>query len=137
MLVFIDLFTRWIAIGCTYLKKKYEDEHTELDQDEEESYVPAFWECVKAIKPAREAGMISSDVMKHRFLEKIFIYLICAMSAASVDLCMLTFGKPSWAVECIIGYLVITELLNIIENLNAAGVEAVQGLLDILKKKKG
>ena len=57
-------------------------------------------------------------------------------SAASADLIMVELSKPAWAVSTIIGYLTATELLSIVENLNAAGVEAVKGLIDIVKKKK-
>lgn len=57
------------------------------------------------------------------------------MAAASADLIMVELSKPAWAVSTIIGYLTATELLSI-ENLNAAGVEAVKGLIDIVKKKK-
>jgi hypothetical protein len=35
----------------------------------------------------------------------------------------------------VIGYLVVTELLSIIENLNDAGVEAMSGLIVFVKKK--
>ena len=43
--------------------------------------------------------------------------------------------KPTWAVMTVIGYLVVTELLSIIENLNDAGVEAMSGLIVFVKKK--
>ena len=58
------------------------------------------------------------------------------MAAASADLIMVELSKPAWAVSTIISYLTATELLSIVENLNAAGVEAVKGLIDIVKKKK-
>ena len=96
---------------------------------------PTLIKSIIGIKAARSAGKISSDVMKHRFLGKISIYLICVMAAASADLIMVQLTQPTWAVATIIGYLTITELLSIIENLNAAGVEAVQGLIAKLKKK--
>lgn len=38
--------------------------------------------------------------------------------------------------KSVIGYLTATELLSIVENLNAAGVEAVQGLINTIKKKR-
>lgn len=122
LLVFVDCFTRWVAIAYQYLQKQGE--------------APTFWKSVAGIKRAREAGEIKSEVMKHRFLGKIAVYLICVMAAASADLIMVQLTKPTWAVGTIIGYLTATELLSIIENLNAAGVEAVQGLLDIIKRKK-
>lgn len=123
LLVFVDCFTKWVAIAYQYLQKQGE--------------APTFLKSVVGIKRAREAGEIKSEVMKHRFLGKITVYLICVMAAASADLIMVQLAKPTWAVGTIIGYLTATELLSIVENLNAAGVEAVQGLVDIIKRKKG
>lgn len=107
-LVVLDCLTKWLAIAHALI----------------------------AIKAARSAGLISSEVMKHRFLGKICIYLLCVMAAASADLIMVELSKPAWAVSTIIGYLTATELLSIVENLNAAGVEAVKGLIDTIKKKR-
>ena len=83
----------------------------------------------------RAAKKIKSEVMKHRFLGKIGVYLIYALSAAVVDVVMRVLDKPTWAVMTVIGYLVVTELLSIIENLNDAGVEAMSGLIVFVKKK--
>ena len=83
----------------------------------------------------QSAKKIKSEVMKHRFLGKIGVYLICALSSAVVDVVMRVLDKPTWAVMTVIGYLVVTELLSIIENLNDAGVEAMSGLIVFVKKK--
>lgn len=123
LLVFLDCLTKWIAIAHDYLVKQ--------------GKTPTLMQSLIGIKAARSAGEIKSEVMKHRFLGKITVYLICVMAAASADLIMVQLVKPTWAVGTIIGYLTATELLSIVENLNAAGVEAVQGLLDIIKRKKG
>ena len=122
-LVVLDCLTKWLAIAHDYLVKQGKTE-------------PTILQSMIAIKAARSAGLISSEVMKHRFLGKICIYLLCVMAAASADLIMVELSKPAWAVSTIIGYLTATELLSIVENLNAAGVEAVKGLIDIVKKKK-
>ena len=122
-LVVLDCLTKWLAIAHDYLFKQGKTE-------------PTILQSLIAIKAARSAGLISSEVMKHRFLGKICIYLLCVMAAASADLIMVELSKPAWAVSTIIGYLTATELLSIVENLNAAGVEAVKGLIDIVKKKK-
>lgn len=121
-LVFLDCLTKWIAISHNYLVKCGES--------------PTLLQSLIGIKDARRAGEIKSEVMKHRFLGKITVYLICVMAAASVDLIMVELVKPTWAVGTIIGYLTATELLSIVENLDAAGVEAVQGLIDIIRRKK-
>lgn len=107
-----------------------------VDANRSLSTFEAFVNALIAIKAARSAGLISSEVMKHRFLGKICIYLLCVMAAASADLIMVELSKPAWAVSTIIGYLTATELLSIVENLNAAGVEAVQGLINTIKKKR-
>lgn len=122
-LVVLDCLTKWLAIAHDYLVKQGKT-------------APTIFQSLIAIKEARSAGLISSEVMKHRFLGKICIYLLCVMAAASADLIMVELSKPAWAVSTIIGYLTATELLSIVENLNAAGVEAVKGLIDIVKKKK-
>lgn len=123
LLVFVDCFTKWVAISYAYLKAQGVPD-------------PGFLKSVIGIKRAREAGEIKSEVMKHRFLGKIAVYLDCVMAAATADLIMVELSKPAWAVSTIIGYLTATELLSIVENLNAAGVEAVQGLIDTIKKKR-
>lgn len=50
---------------------------------------------------------------------------------------MIALQQPVWAVPLVAGYLVITELLSICENLNDAGIEAVQGLVNVIKKRRG
>ena len=122
ILVFLDCLTKWVAIAHDYLVKQ--------------GKTPTLLQSLIGIKAARSAGEIKSEVMKHRFLGKICVYLLCVMAAASADLIMVELEKPTWAVGTIIGYLTATELLSIIENLNAAGVEAVQGLIDVIKRKK-
>ena len=121
-LVFLDCLTKWIAISHNYLVKC--------------GGAPTLLQSLIGIKDARKAGEIKSEVMKHRFLGKICVYLLCTMAAASVDLIMVELSKPTWAVGTIIGYLTVTELLSIVENLDAAGVEAMQDLAVIIGKKK-
>lgn len=122
LLVFLDCLTKWIAIARNHLLQQGEDN-------------PSLWQACCAIPAARAAGEIKSEVMKHRFLGKICVYLLCVMAAASADLIMVELTKPTWAVGTIIGYLTATELLSIVENLDAAGVEAAQGLVTIIKKR--
>lgn len=122
LLVFVDCFTKWIAISHQYLQEQGNEK-------------PTFWQAFIGIKAARSAGEIKSDVMKHRFLGKICVYLLCVIAAACADLIMVQIAKPTWAVATIIGYLTITELLSIIENLNAAGVQAMDKLLEKIRGK--
>lgn len=122
-LVVLDCLTKWLAIAHDYLVKQGKT-------------APTILQSLIAIKAARSAGLISSEVMKHRFLGKICIYLLCVMAAASADLIMVELSKPAWAVSTIIGYLTATELLSICENLSDAGIEAVGELAAIIKRKK-
>ena len=94
-------------------------------------------QIIVGIKAARSEGLISSEVMKHRFVGKLIVYILCVLAAALVDVCMIALHQPVWAVPLVAGYLVVTELLSIVENLNDAGIEAVQGLVNIIKKRRG
>lgn len=95
-LVVLDCLTKWLAIAHDYLVKQGKT-------------APTIFQSLIAIKAARSAGLISSEVMKHRFLGKICIYLLCVMAAASADLIMVELSKPAWAVSTIIGYLTATK----------------------------
>lgn len=123
-LVFIDCFTRWMSLSYKRLQQVG-------------MTVPSVMQIIVGIKAARSEGLISSEVMKHRFVGKLIVYILCVLAAALVDVCMIALHQPSWAVPLVAGYLVVTELLSICENLNDAGIEAVQGLVNIIKKRRG
>lgn len=123
-LVFIDCFTRWMSLSYKRLQKVGMS-------------APTVMQIITGIKAARADGLISSEVMKHRFVGKIIVYILCVLTAVLVDVCMITLQQPVWAVPLVAGYLVITELLSICENLNDAGIEAVQGLVNVIKKRRG
>ncbi len=94
---------------------------------------PTILQSVLNLRKARREGAISSEVMKHRFLG-CRISNLCP-SAAVVDMVMSKLNQPYWAVTLVIGYLVATELLSIIENLSGAGVSQITSLVDLIKKK--
>jgi phage-related holin len=123
-LVFIDCFTRWMSLSY----KRLQQTGVEF---------PTVMQIIIGIKAARSEGLISSEVMKHRFVGKVIVYILCVLAAVLVDLAMITLQQPVWAVPLVAGYLVITELLSICENLNDAGIEAVQGLVNVIKKRRG
>ncbi|WP_302938509.1 phage holin family protein [Phascolarctobacterium succinatutens] len=122
-LVFIDCFTRWMSLSYKRLQGM--------------GQTPSVTQIIGGIEAARTEGLISSEVMKHRFVGKVIVYILCVLAAVLVDLAMITLHQPVWAVPLVAGYLVITELLSICENLNDAGIEAVQGLVNIIKKRRG
>lgn len=123
-LVFIDCFTRWMSLSY----KRLQQTGVEF---------PTVMQIIIGIKAARSEGLISSEVMKHRFVGKVIVYILCVLAAVLVDLAMITLHQPVWAVPMVAGYLVITELLSICENLSDSGIEAVGELAAIIKKRKG
>ena len=122
-LVFIDCFTRWMSLSYKRLQGM--------------GQTPSVMQIIGGIEAARAEGLISSEVMKHRFVGKVIVYILCVLAAVLVDLAMITLHQPVWAVPSVAGYLVITELLSICENLSDAGIEAVGELAAIIKKRKG
>lgn len=123
-LIIIDLVTKWIALSKEYLTKRKRKKNVTL------------WQCIVNIPAARSAGYIKSEAMKHRFLGKIIVYLLVVFAGALADNIMMTMGKPQWAVVLLVGYLSVTELISILENLQDAGVEEAGQLHDILEKKR-
>ena len=122
-LVFIDCFTRWMSLSYKRLQGM--------------GQTPSMMQIIGGIEAARAEGLISSEVMKHRFVGKLIVYILCVLAAVLVDVCMIALHQPPWAVPLVAGYLVVTELLSICENLNDAGIEAVQGLVNVIKKRRG
>ena len=123
-LVFIDCFTRWMSLSYKRLQKVGMS-------------APTVMQIITGIKAARADGLISSEVMKHRFVGKIIVYILCVLAAVLVDVCMITLQQPVWAVPLVAGYLVVTELLSICENLDDAGIEAVGEIAALVKRRRG
>lgn len=123
-LVFIDCFTRWMSLSYKRLQKVGMS-------------APTVMQIITGIKAARADGLISSEVMKHRFVGKIIVYILCVLAAVLVDVCMIALHQPPWAVLLVAGYLVVTELLSICENLNDAGIEAVGEIAALVKRRRG
>lgn len=123
-LVIIDLATKWLALSKEYLTKR------------KRKKAPTLWQCFSNIPAARKAGYIKSEAMKHRFLGKILVYFFVVFAGGLIDYTMAVMDKPTWAVLLLVGYLSITELISIVENLQDAGVEEAEKLHDILEKKR-
>lgn len=123
-LIVVDLVTKWLALTNEYLTKRKRKKN------------PSLWQCVINIPAARKAGYIKSEAMKHRFLGKIIVYLLVVFAGATVDNIMMTMHNPAWAVVLLVGYLSITELISILENLQDAGVEEAGKLHDMIEKKR-
>ena len=122
-LVFIDCFTRWMSLSYKRLQGM--------------GQTPSVMQIIGGIEAARAEGLISSEVMKHRFVGKLIVYILCVLAAVLVDVCMIALHQPPWAVPLVAGYLVVTELLSICENLNDAGIEAVGEIAALIKRRRG
>ena len=123
-LVIIDLLTKWLALSRQHLMKR------------KRKTTPTLWQCFYNIPKARKAGYIKSEAMKHRFLGKILVYLFVVFAGGLADYIMTVMDKPTWAVLLLVGYLSVTELISIMENLQDAGVEEAEKLHEILEKKR-
>lgn len=121
-LVFMDCFTRWMALGAAFLKNHG---HAE----------PGLWEACRAIPAARRAGLISSQVMKKQGMEKLILYNVSVMTAAGADFLLENSGAAPFLTSAIVSYLVVTETLSIIENLSEAGVGSLEKLAQQVRKR--
>lgn len=117
VLVFLDLFTKWIALA------KPLTAHGNV------------WEEIQAIPEAHRQGIISSDVMKMRFVEKIIIYLFVAITSGIADMVFRDLHAPAPWLQICIGYLAAVELKSVLENLNDAGVTALDALIEKVKRR--
>lgn len=121
ILIGLDLLTKWLALArplCTCPE-------------------PSVWCEIKAIPEAHRRGLISSSIMKTRFVGKIIVYMLLAAASGTVDMMLRGVDRDAMFVALCIGYLAATELLSIIENLNDAGVSAVADLLAVVKRIRG
>ncbi|WP_440249717.1 phage holin family protein, partial [Dialister succinatiphilus] len=57
------------------------------------------------------------------------------LAASSCDMIFGVLGTPAWMTSFIVGYMSVTEILSIIENLSEAGVGDFAHLADKLRKK--
>jgi Holin family. len=120
-LVFVDLFTKWLALSKMQL---------EVDGNKHN-----LWQAFKNIPRARKEGYITSDQMKNRFVGKMFLYIFLVLCAGMVDLMLMNVGRPGFIIGVVVGYLSITEFLSIVENLQDAGVEEAIKLKEIIDKR--
>lgn len=123
-LVFLDLFTRWIAIA-----------HAMLINGGVQG--TGIYDCIRAIPEAHRMGMISSGVMRRQFCNKIITYMLVVLGGILVDNSLVMLHKSPMALALIITYLSMTELLSMMENLDEAGISAVHNLVDLLKGRRG
>ena len=114
----LDLATKWLALA-----KPLTTDGTLAEE-------------IRMIPEAHRQGLISSDVMKTRFVSKIMMYMLIALTSGVVDFMLKDMRVPAFFTTVCIGYLAATELLSVIENLNDAGVSALADLADVVKRKR-
>lgn len=118
ILIILDLATKWLAIA-----KPLTADGTLAEE-------------ICMIPEAHRRGLISSDVMKTRFVSKIMMYMLIAFASGVVDFMFKDMHMPAFFMTVCIGYLAATELLSVVENLNDAGVSALADLADVVKRKR-
>ena len=122
-LVFIDLFTRWIALTRRFL-------------DDIGAEHRGLWACLTCMMAARAAGYIQSAPMKHRFAGKFLWYMLMCGVALLLDRNFQAFGDAGGFVKLFVIYMGISEAMSVLENLQEAGVEQAGGLLDLIKARR-
>ena len=120
-LVFLDLFTRWIAISHIYLQKRNRDS--------------TLFSSIYAIQETHRAGFISSYVMRQAFYSKMVMYITLVIGACICDYMLHRSGGGFTISGMVIGYLSLTEFLSMIENLDEAGVSALHTLNENIKER--
>lgn len=118
ILIILDLATKWLALA-----KPLTTDRTLAEE-------------IRMIPEAHRRGLISSDVMKTRFISKIMMYMLIAFASGVVDFMFKDMHMPAFFMTICIGYLAATELLSVVENLNDAGVSALADLADVVKRKR-
>ena len=120
LLVVIDCLTRWTAISFKSLSER----------NEKTTLAAALW----GIPAARRKGLIRSFDMR-KGMDKLLLYLLCTLAASSCDMIFGVLGTPAWMTSFIVGYMSVTEILSIIENLSEAGVGSMEKLAQQVKKR--
>ena len=122
LVVFLDLFTRWLAISHKRLIAIRADG----------GLINSFF----GIPAAHRAGLINSSVMRKTFFSKMFTYLLLIFSASLVDYMICKSGGNAIASSVVITYLAMTELLSVVENLDEAGVSAMHDLIQTIRDRR-
>ena len=126
LLVILDLFTKLISLSYGYMVSSAAAE------------ADFFNACkLSNMAKARRMGIIKSRIMKTQFVGKILTYVFVVATCLMVDKMVRESGGVGGFTTLAIGYLAMTELLSIVENLSESGVSSMQGLYDLIKRKKG
>ena len=121
LLVFIDLLTKWAAIGYQMLLDLGASPEN-ISGSDKYIAIPAAW----------GKGLISSNHMRKPFVTKVLTYCLATAAAWCFDFMA---GNYAFAVNLVWLYLGSVEFLSILENMRDGGNSTVTGLLDIVHSK--
>lgn len=121
LLVFIDLITKWSAIGFQML----------VDMGANPENIGGFDKYI-AIPAAWGKGLISSKHMRKPFVTKVLTYCLATAGAWCFDFMA---GNYAFAVNLVWLYLGSVEFLSILENMRDGGNSTISGLLELVQSK--
>lgn len=121
MLVFLDLITRWAAIGYQML----------IDMGANPDNISASDKYI-AIPAAWGKGLINSKHMRKPFVTKVLTYCLATAGAWCFDFMA---GNYAFAVNLVWLYLGSVEFLSILENMRDGGNSTISGLLELVQNK--
>lgn len=121
MLVFLDLLTKWSAIGYQML----------IDMGAKPENINGIDKYI-AIPAAWGKGLISSKHMRKPFITKVLTYCLATAGAWCFDFMA---GNYAFAVNLMWLYLGSVEFLSILENMRDGGNATISGLLDLVQSK--
>lgn len=121
LLVFLDLLTKWAAIGYQMLLDLGASPEN-ISGSDKYIAIPAAW----------GKGLISSKHMRKPFVTKALTYCLATAAAWCFDFMA---GQYAFAVNLVWLYLGSVEFLSILENMRDGGNSTVTGLLDIVHSK--
>lgn len=121
LLVFLDLLTKWAALGYKMLVDMGANPDN-LSMADKYIAIPAAW----------GEGLISSKHMRKPFVTKVLTYCLATGAAWCFDYMA---GAYAFAVNLVWLYLGSVEFLSILENMRDGGNTAIAGLLDVVHAK--
>ena len=121
LLVFLDLLTKWAALGYKMLVDMGANPDN-LSMADKYIAIPAAW----------GKGIISSKHMRKPFVTKVLTYCLATGAAWCFDYMA---GAYAFAVNLVWLYLGSVEFLSILENMRDGGNTAIAGLLDVVHAK--
>lgn len=121
MLVFLDLITKWAAIGYQMLIDLGANPDN-LSGSDKYLAIPAAW----------GKGLINSKHMRKPFVTKVLTYCLATGAAWCFDFMA---GNYAFAVNLTWLYLGSVEFLSIMENMRDGGNTTIAGLLELVQAK--